>query len=147
MRHGGCGVSAGAMGAVHGGMRDLAAGGLAAENNPFTVAALERVVHLHGGAFLLGAEEDLGLRMVAVHRDFLELGVHGGEIETAGFLQMLEDGGANGLLVRTGFATGGTEEKKGCGEQPNSSFCHANDFSSVTVEELFTIPMTALFRS
>lgn len=93
-----------AMSSVDRRMGHLSACGVAAEDGPLTVAALESVGHLHGGAFSLGLEHHLCLGSIAVDGDLPEAGVHGGEIDGTRLLKMLENSGTNGFLVRGGLA-------------------------------------------
>jgi len=133
--------------AVHGGMVDLAAGGVALEDGPFAVAAFEGIGHLHGGAFLLGAEENLGLSVIAIDGDLLKLGFHGGEVQPAIFLQMLEDAGADGLVIRARLVASGGEHEQCGGGESYSQTLDVHDFFGITDKDFIALSTPGLSRN
>ena len=128
-------------------VRNLATRRLAVQHFPSSRAALERIGHLHGGAFLLGAEEHLRLRMVPVHRNLLHSNVHRSQIDAAVLAEMLQDAGANCIFFRGGSLAGNAPRDRCAQRQQKPVRLHASDLSRFTASNRFTIFRPLRFKN
>jgi len=83
-------------------MLNHASGGLRFQYDPGTIAFFQIVSDLHacaGGGSGLGTEFDFGVSLVAVDGDGADVHLHRADVERANGGQMLQDAGADGVVV------------------------------------------------
>ena len=97
------------------GVLDHPAHRLCFQNDPGPIALLEIVGDLHACSLRgpgLGPEFDVGVRLIPVDGNTADIHVHGAHVKRADSSEVLQDAGANGVLVaRLLFASAGGNER------------------------------------
>jgi len=96
------------------GVLNHSASGLRFLDDPRTIALFQVVGNLHSRAFLrtiFRTEDDFGMCLIAVDGHAANVHVHGAHVERAHSVKMLQNTGANGVIIGPLFAAG-TEQKR-----------------------------------
>lgn len=119
-------------------MLDRAASGLRFQDEPGAIAFFQVISDLHaraGGGSGLRAEFDFGVSLIAVDGNAADVHLHGADVEGANGGQVLQDAGADGVIVAglvlaTACGEEGSEKQRGCGESFHEQ-CHFSHLQSI----------------
>jgi len=124
------------------GMLDHAARRLRFENKPGAVAFFQVIGNLHArplGRPGLGPEFNVGVGLIAVDGNLLDIHHHGAHVEGAYSREVLHDSGANGVVVILLFLASTGDEKRG--EEPQ---CQGNTFHAKVLSMYIETGLSAI---